>query len=263
LPDAAAAGAGIQQEDEDPRSEPVHASQTTSIINHDEDGVARPLYGVRREILMIAIRLIASFSVVLIIGCASVPAPMAEYRKQSDDAKTKEAESTKRALEQDFQDALELCDAQMAAARESFYGSGKVELTIASIGIVAGSIIVPALAAKAAAAKSAIAAWGGVSGAANAAQYTLQQKGVSASRLGVVYEATRSEIQAATEDFAKATKNSQRIIAVTKLSVACRYPRLPVVVAPEPAGSGATDSTGSKKDDKKDDKKEDKTEGKS
>ena len=130
----------------------------------------------------------------------------------------------------------------MLALRDSFYGSGKTQISIATIGIIAGSIVVPALAAKAAAAKSAIAAWGGVSGAANAAQYTLQQNGVSGSQIGLVYEATRSEIKSASEAYSKATRNADRIVAINKLSIACRFPQLPAVEAPKPApaASGAT-----------------------
>lgn len=56
--------------------------------------------------------------------------------------------------------------------------TGFVSIGVATVGIVAGSIIVPALAAKAAA-KSAIAAWGGIAGAANAAQLSLNENGQS------------------------------------------------------------------------------------
>lgn len=176
----------------------------------------------------------------LLAGCASIQPPTASFNALDASERASDTSGTaKAALEADFQRALEHCDAQMLAMREAFYGSGKTELTIASIGIVAGSIIVPALAAKTAAAKSAIAGWGGVSGAANAAQYTLQQKGVSASRLGAVYEEIRGEIQASTMAYAAATRNSQRIVAVNRLSVACRYPPLPVVEAPAPAAAAS------------------------
>ncbi len=176
----------------------------------------------------------------LLAGCSSIQPPTAAFNALDVSERASDSSGTaKAALEADFQRALEQCDTQMSAMREAFYGSGKTELTIASIGIVAGSVIVPALAAKTAAARSAIAGWGGVSGAANAAQYTLQQKGVSASRLGAVYEAIRREIQDATVAYAAATRNSQRIVAVTRLSVACRYPQLPVVEAPTPAAAAS------------------------
>ena len=176
-------------------------------------------------------------------GCSSIKPPVATFAALDSNEKTNEGSaSAKAALEDDFQRALQLCDTQMLVLRDSFYGSGKTQIGIATIGIVAGSIVVPALAAKAAAAKSAIAGWGGVSGAANAAQYTLQQNGVSGSQIGNVYEATRTEIRSATEAYSKATKNADRIVAVNKLSVACRFPQLPSAEAPKPspAASGAT-----------------------
>lgn len=179
---------------------------------------------------------VALIFAVTVAGCSTYRAPTAAYNAV--DSKERENESSNPAkieLDRDFQEALALCDSQMTALHESFAGSGKRELTLASIGIIAGSIIVPALAAKAAAAKSTIAAWGGVSGAANAAQYTLQQKGVSASRIGAVYQATRAEISDASADYAKAKNNPDRIVAVTKLSIACRFPQLPAVDVLTPA----------------------------
>lgn len=179
---------------------------------------------------------VALIVAVTVAGCSTYRAPTAAYNAV--DAKEREDESSTSAREKldlDFQEALVLCDSQMTALHDSFAGSGKRELTLASIGIIAGSILVPALAAKAAAAKSTIAAWGGVSGAANAAQYTLQQKGVSASRIGAIYQATRAEISEASALYAKAKKNSDRIVAVTRLSIACRFPQLPAVDVLTPA----------------------------
>ncbi|WP_147282837.1 hypothetical protein [Pseudorhodoferax soli] len=168
-------------------------------------------------------------------GCSTMKAPTANYSALEADKKASEASTTaKEALDEDFQSALALCDSNMTGLRDSFFGSGRAQITIATVGIIAGSIVVPALAAGAAA-KSAIAAWGGVSGAANAAQYTLQQNGVSGSQLGIVYESTRAEIKEATTAYSAAKNNSQRIVAVNELSIACRFPKLPAVEAVKPA----------------------------
>ena len=181
-----------------------------------------------------------ALALLTLAGCSSIKPPTAAFSALDSAEKTTEASaSAKAALEEDFQRALQLCDSQMLGLRESFYGSGKTQISIATVGIIAGSIVVPALAAKAAAAKSAIAAWGGVSGAANAAQYTLQQNGVSGSQIGLVYEATRTEIRSASEAYSKSTKNADRIIAINKLSIACRFPQLPIVEAPKPAPSAS------------------------
>jgi len=181
----------------------------------------------------------AAFILLAMAGCSTIKPPTATFSALDTAERTADnSKNAKAALDDDFQRALELCDEKMIGMRDSFYGSGKTQIVIASVGIIAGSIVVPALAAQAAAAKSAIAGWGGVSGAANAAQYTLQQNGVSASRLGSVYEATRTEIREASEAYSKATKNVDRVVAVNKLSIACRFPQLPAAdaaSAPKPA----------------------------
>lgn len=182
---------------------------------------------------------------IALAGCASSGGTISNFSKLSDAEKKNEAsDDAKAAIVADWTNALAVCDAYMAGARDAFYGSGNRELTIASVGIIAGSIVVPALAAKTAAAKSTVAAWGGISGASNAAQYTLQQKGVSASRLAASYGVTRDEIKAATIKFSAATKNTDRLKAVYDLHIACRYPALPgadAPKAPEVANGGEGD----------------------
>ncbi|MBS0436321.1 MAG: hypothetical protein JSR75_15760 [Proteobacteria bacterium] len=170
-----------------------------------------------------------------VTGCATTRSPTASFAALSESDKISESSRTLAAIQDDWDKAMAQCDSQMQTSRERFYGSGKTELSIAAIGIVAGSVVVPALAAKAAAAKSAVAGWGGVAGAANAAQYTLQQKGVSASRFAASYEATRAEIKAATARYTGASTNSERLAALYDLFVACRYPALPGAEAPSAA----------------------------
>ena len=182
---------------------------------------------------------IGVLTVVILLAACGTTVPTKQFNNLSTDMRASETPQAKVALEEDFQKALELCDTTMNDARTRFDGSGKIELSMASIGIIAGSLVVPSLAAKAAASKSAIAGWGGVSGAANAAQYTLQQKGVSANRVAVVYEETRKEIRLAAAEYATATTNAARIRAVTKLSLACRYPVLPGIdITPIPSPQG-------------------------
>lgn len=168
----------------------------------------------------------------LVCGCSTV-VPTANFVALTDTEKSDEAsKDAKAAIAADWDKAMSLCDSYMTSARDAYFGSGRAELSIATVGIIAGSVVVPALAAKTAAAKSAIAGWGGVSGAANAAQYAFQQKGLSASRLGGSYEITRAEIKAATAKYTGATRNSQRLAALYDLFVACRYPAIPGADAP-------------------------------
>ncbi|WP_294000178.1 hypothetical protein [Sphaerotilus sp.] len=180
--------------------------------------------------------------VLMLYGCGAIKAPTANFAELTDAERSDEiSKDVKTAIDKDWGAAMALCDTYMSAVRDQYYGSGRSEITIASIGIIAGSVVVPALAAKAATAKSVIAAWGGVSGAANAAQFTFQQKGLSASRLGSSYSEVRNEIKLAVSHYSSATKNSQRLAALYDLHVACRYPVLPAtdsIVAPNgPASS--------------------------
>lgn len=83
---------------------------------------------------------------------------------------------------------LKRCEDRAAELDLNSNQARNFNIAIAAVGIIAGSIIVPTLAAKAAA-KSAIAAWGGVSGAANAAQFTLNANGRSAEATVAVQRA--------------------------------------------------------------------------
>jgi hypothetical protein len=180
--------------------------------------------------------LLVIIPVILISGCASDGVPLTAYNKANLTGKAEP--ELMNALETDFQNALAFCDKQMVNLRDQFVGSSNTELSLAGIGIIAGSVIVPSLAAKTGAAKSAIAAWGGVSGAANAAQYSLNLKGASASGIGTVYETTRGEIKSNAESYATASDIDGKATAITKISIACRYPPLPNVTPATPPASG-------------------------
>lgn len=131
-------------------------------------------------------------------------------------------------LRQQWDAAMKQCAGYLSQTREAFYGTGKRELSIATLGIVAGSLVVPALAAKAAA-KSTVAAWGGVSGTVNAYQLTSQQKGTSAFRIAQGYEATRKEVLDASEAYIGASDTAGRTKALAKLIIACQMPALPTL----------------------------------
>jgi hypothetical protein len=185
-----------------------------------------------------------AFVFLLLAGCGTTGSPLAEYRKlkSSGPDKTPTSLELSDALEKDYQAALATCDTQMAKLRTAFVGSDSVELGLAAVGIIAGSIVVPVLAAKAVVAKSAIAGWGGVSGATNAAQYALQQKGASAAAEAAVYEGLRVEIKTQTAAYSAAgsASDADRVKAINLLAIACRYPALPTVAPPEKSASGGS-----------------------
>lgn len=96
---------------------------------------------------------------------------------------------------------VELVTAEMAECEKNADRMGIVtaasrgtQLGIAGIGIIAGSIVVPALAAKATIARSTVAAWGGIAGAANAAQAALASSGLSPEQTVAVQKAYLADI---------------------------------------------------------------------
>jgi hypothetical protein len=102
-------------------------------------------------------------------------------------------------------------------------------LGVALLGTVAGSVVVPALAAKAVVAKSTVAAWGGVSGASNALQSTVGQVGLSPEAQSQV----RAGVVAALGPYAKTyadgwktfpTDVNSQISALKNMRITCDIP---------------------------------------
>lgn len=166
--------------------------------------------------------------VVWLAGCSAAPKFQAAQALLGSDADG----AASQAVVDAHTEAYESCVDFMQSTRQAVAGSGNREVGLAAVGIVAGSIIVPALAAKASAAKSAIAGWGGVSGAANAAQYMLHQKGMSAAAVTEVYEQARTEIREANTEYFSASNDRERMVAVAKLRQACDMPALPRLSGP-------------------------------
>lgn len=136
-------------------------------------------------------------------------------------------------LEKAYQNAMDECDTEMNSLNKISSKSRNIEVILASVGIAAGSIIVPALAAKEAAA-SAIAGWGGMSGAANAAQYSLNQKGASAHANTTIYMGLRAEILKASLEYSSpAATEEKKVAAIKSLEVYCKFPPLPNVAEPQ------------------------------
>lgn len=148
------------------------------------------------------------------------------------------------AISEDYKAAFDSCVTKMEELRGGLKKASKTSVSIATVGIIAGSIIVPALAAKAIVAKSTVAAWGGVSGAANAAQSMLDSSGLSPNDALHTYSAARSGMVAATTNFNNATEPAAKRNAVMQLWMACNVPDLSGTVSNvqiPAAGSGAPD----------------------
>ncbi|MDQ4625027.1 fibronectin type III domain-containing protein [Janthinobacterium lividum] len=124
----------------------------------------------------------------------------------------------------DYDEAFKTCVKKGREYQNRISNTGGIELGVATVGIIAGSIVVPALAAKAAA-KSVIAAWGGVSGSANAIQYAANEKGISAANYSAAYTVMTNKMMAAMSKYNSAgTDVTKARNAVSELIIACQFP---------------------------------------
>ncbi len=149
-------------------------------------------------------------ALLLLGGCASLPGPRFGLSDASinmllsgtDHATVKQKEELKKASG-NFDTALNVCREKASEYQRKITRTGYSEVGVVTAGIVAGSIIVPALAAKAAA-KSAIAAWGGVSGAANGYQYAASQRGLGSADYSAAYSVMSAKVAVAMNEYSAA-----------------------------------------------------------
>jgi len=81
----------------------------------------------------------------------------------------------------DMAEMLAKCEATLSRFEGRADQARKAQLATALIGTIAGAVIVPALSASANASKSAVAGWGGLSGATNTAQHLIKDAGLDAA----------------------------------------------------------------------------------
>lgn len=92
-------------------------------------------------------------------------------------------EERKSAVLKDMGKALVFCRGILNRYEKKANATSYWLLGVAVVGTIAGGVIVPALSAKATASKSAIAAWGGLSGMANATQSMLSSENLDSSSI--------------------------------------------------------------------------------
>ncbi|WP_157650514.1 hypothetical protein [Burkholderia ubonensis] len=133
-----------------------------------------------------------------------------------------------------YDHVLLICNQNLGAQQAGYTTTQWISLSMAILGIVSGSIVVPALAAKAAA-KSVIAAWGGVAGATNAGQLALNSSMFSSNQIVATYAEMVKQKNAAEKAYNQATHDHDVVAAenaITDLSSACVTTPLPPSPAP-------------------------------
>lgn len=194
----------------------------------------------------------------MVAGCATAPLPTHEYSKlaQRVSLDSSPADSKGRAqdpnatpqqtpLAQDastvaeriglqdpeFLKLLEIevnsCQEQAQKYREEFDKNRTTTKWVAGVGILAGSIVVPALAAASAGA-AIVAGFGGVAGAANAYQLTLNSQGESPTAAAAAYRTFTDEVQKRAGEQLKGIKTGEAAAAhLLSLRAYCAFPPLP------------------------------------
>lgn len=126
------------------------------------------------------------------------------------------------ALRQRFDKTLSGCSTVLSGYQSEAKQAQRTLAGLAIVGTVAGSIVVPALVAKATFSKSAVAAWSGLAGATNFAQHALVNEGLGPTDLIKVREGIRSNLSQAIDKFTStASDYCARENALANMAAAC------------------------------------------
>lgn len=126
-----------------------------------------------------------------------------------------------RGYELDMAQMLARCDETFQTYEGRAERGRQASFWTAMVGTIAGAVIVPGLAAKQNASKSAIAAWGGLSGAANTAQSVMKDVGIDAMSQIATREAIIKKFHDAIQKFVAATTEDQKELAIVEGYSAC------------------------------------------
>jgi hypothetical protein len=137
-------------------------------------------------------------------------------------------------IERDFYEMLGRCEATFQRFEGRVETGRRAAFWTAIVGTIAGAIIVPALAAKTDAAKSTIAAWGGVAGVANNAQTTMKDVGIDAASNIATRAAIVQRFDSVVQEFLGAKTIEAKKSAVLKGYAACVAYQLSSAKEPTP-----------------------------
>lgn len=152
---------------------------------------------------------------------SEVPFPANPLPNLSALAGTATTEEKKAAIHKDMGEALSFCRGILNHYEKKANATNYWMLGIAGVGTVAGAVIVPALAAKATASKSAIAAWGGMSGIANATQSSLSSSGLDSSSILLTREKIADSVGTVIKEFQVENDPIKRSDLVLKMYSVC------------------------------------------
>ncbi|NTV09159.1 MAG: hypothetical protein HGA47_00080 [Zoogloea sp.] len=138
-----------------------------------------------------------------------------------------------------FSNATKLCGDAGQKLYKRVGTEKSISTTIGAIGIMAGSIIVPGLAARTAISKSTVAAWGGVSGSANAGQLMLNDNGISPVKGTAVYKEFQKGYSVHINNVFAAPDEKSRQLAIAQMTAYCEMPPIENAEVIPPAAPAA------------------------
>jgi len=134
---------------------------------------------------------------------------------------TATADEKKAAVHKDMGEALSFCRGILNHYERKANATNYWLLGIAVVGTIAGGVIVPALSAKATISKSAVAAWGGLSGIANATQSSLSSSGLDSSSILLTREKIADAVGTVIKEFQAENDPIKRSDLVLKMYSVC------------------------------------------
>lgn len=125
-------------------------------------------------------------------------------------------------IRKDFLETLAACNERLSSYEDKASQAKWLKFSLATAGGIAGSIVVPALAAKAVVSKTAVAAWGGFSGATNLLQESLSAESLAPGDFLATRQAIRLDLKRAIEKFTNPTADHcVRMLAISEMAAAC------------------------------------------
>lgn len=125
-------------------------------------------------------------------------------------------------LRRDFIETLNACNERLASYENKASQAKWFKFGLATVGGLAGTVIVPALAAQSVVSKSAVAAWGGLSGATNFAQESLTNESLAPSDFLTTRDSIRSDLKRAVDKYTNpSSDHCMRMLAVSEMASAC------------------------------------------
>jgi hypothetical protein len=157
----------------------------------------------------------------------------------------------RKSLDDDFASVRGICAPILYGYKEDTRNASMFAFGLQVLGTLAGAVVVPSLAAMAAAPKSVIAAWGGVAGVTNTLQHTAKDVALGPASQYTARESLRSSLLSLTKQFTDKFASFPNDVMVqigilNQMKAECDFPPIPIPgdVTALPLPGGGAGGTG-------------------